>query len=77
MPKSIHFKVLIILDPDAIDFEVVKKLLTAIKNVEGVLEIVPGRTVVEIPTAENEVQLRLDQRYADPYCSYRKEQNSE
>lgn len=63
MSTGIHFSVSIILAPDAIDAldKVVEDLLVAINNVEGVVDIIPSHTLVEIPTDENEIHLRLEQ----------------
>lgn len=63
MPTGIFFSTSIVVDSS--DFEnVIENIIAAIRDVEGVEKVVPNKTLVEIPAAENEAQLRLHQRFS-------------
>lgn len=63
MITGIFFSTVIVVDSSDLE-KVIENIIAAIRDVEGVEKVVPNKTIVEMPAAENEVQLRLNQRFS-------------
>lgn len=63
MITSMFFSTLIVVESSDLE-NVIENIIAAIRDVEGVEKVVPNKTIVEMPAAENEIQLKLHQRFS-------------